>query len=227
MTDANDITAWIDGVRKGDSLAAQNLWAAYFEKLTSVARTQLEGARKTAVDEEDIALSALKSFCMAAKDGRFEQLVDRESLWPLLVSITAHKSIDAIRHENRRKRGGTGGAEGNEDAPGRRVDLGAGPEGISGFDFLDAGPSPEFAAELTDQFHSLLNALDQTGDQQLRRIAISKMEGATTGEIATELDCARRTVERKMNIIRRTLTDQLDSSDSSMKTPSENGGGPR
>ena len=107
MSDTNDITAWIDGVRKGDSVAAQHLWAAYFEKLTAVARRQLQGARKTALDEEDIALSALKSFCLAAKNGRFEQLVDRESLWPLLVSITAHKSIDAIRYENRRKRGGT------------------------------------------------------------------------------------------------------------------------
>lgn len=208
MTDTNDITAWIDGVREGDSSAAQHLWAAYFEKLTAVARRQLEGARKGVVDEEDIALSALKSFCLAAQSGRFQELVDRDSLWPLLVSITAHKSVDAIRHENRRKRGGTGGAD-KSTGVGRRVELAVGPDGMGAHEFLDAGPTPEFAAQLTDQFHHLLRSLDETGDPQLKRIAIAKMEGATTSEIATELDCVRRTIERKMNLIRRILTDQL------------------
>ena len=194
MDAADDITAWIDGIRVGDSFAAERLWSAYFDKLTRVAAQQLAGARKAPRDEEDVALSAFKSFCFAAREGRFEKLVDRESLWPLLVSITAHKSVDAIRHANRKKRGGA-----------ERVE-----HGLSAFDFLDAGPTPEFAAELSEQLQVLLARLDETGDPQLKSIAIAKMSGEGTAELAKRLDCARRTVERKMQIIRRILAEQMD-----------------
>lgn len=204
MTSSDDITAWIDGVRQGDSFAAQQLWSAYFDKLTRVASEQLAGTRKTAHDEEDVALSAFKSFCLAAQDGRFEKLVDRESLWPLLVSITAHKSVDAIRFENRKKRGGTGGSDESSRGVGVRID-----GDFSAEEFFDSGPSAEFATELAEQFHLLLSELDATGDPQLRKIAIEKMAGGSSSEIAAKLDCARRTVERKMQLIRRVLSDQL------------------
>ena len=189
-----DITAWIDGVRSGDSFAAERLWSAYFDRLTRVAARQLDGARKSARDEEDVALSAFKSFCLAAREGRFEQLVDRESLWPLLVSITAHKSVDAIRHENRKKRGGTVRSD----------------EGLSAIEFLDRGPTPEFTAQLSEQFNVLLRRLDETGDDKLKAIAIGKMAGESTVDIAKQLDCTRRTIERKLQLIRQMMTEQLD-----------------
>ncbi|OYP35756.1 ECF-type sigma factor [Rhodopirellula sp. MGV] len=203
MTAADNITAWIDGVRDGDSLAAQALWSAYFDKLTRVASKQLAGARTAARDGEDIALSAFKSFCLAAEQGRFEKLIDRESLWPLLVSIAANKSVDAMRHENRKKRGGTGTAD--ESTPhGGRVHA-----DLSADQFLGHGPTPEMAVELSEQFNLLLERLDKSGDPMLRLIAIAKCSGESTGEIAAQLDCARRTIERKMTLIRRLLTEQL------------------
>ncbi|MCC9599718.1 RNA polymerase subunit sigma-70 [Stieleria sp. JC731] len=209
MTAADEITAWIDGIRDGDSFAAQALWSAYFEKLTRVAARQLAGARTAARDGEDIALSAIKSFCLAAEQGRFEKLIDRESLWPLLVSIAAHKSVDAMRHENSKKRGGTGTA-GDADLHGGRLNA-----ELSADQFLSRGPSPEMAAELSEQFQLLLTRLDQSGDPMLRPIAVGKFSGQSTTEIASQLDCARRTIERKMTLIRRLLAEQMDvSSDS-------------
>ena len=74
-------------------------------------------------------------------------------------------------------------------------------------EFLDRGPTPEFAAQLTEQFHRLLQQLDATGDPQMRKVALLKFDGATTTEIARELNCARRTVERKLQIVRRLLSD--------------------
>ena len=204
MSDSDSITAWIDGVRQGDALAAERLWNAYFQKLTAVARQRMDGARNVVTDEEDVALSAFHSFCQAARKGRFEQLTNRESLWPLLVSITANKSVDAVRRENRKKRGGTGSADADSDTPGRRVEL------ADGVEFLDRGPTPEFAAQLSEHFHLLLTKLDETGDPQMRRVALLKFEGASTTEIASELNCARRTVERKLQIVRRVLTDFQD-----------------
>ncbi len=202
MTTSQEITAWIDGVRAGDSLAAERLWSAYFEKLTRFAASQLAGAKRAVRDEEDVALSALKSFCLAAREGRFEQLVSRENLWPLLVSITAHKSVDAIRHENRKKRGGTGKA----DSPTPQALV----QATENADvFLDSSPTPEFAAELSEQFQILLTRLDATGDAQLRQVAVARMSGETIGELAKRLDCSRRTIERKMSIVRHLLSEQL------------------
>ena len=206
MASDDNITAWIDGVREGDSQAVHQLWTEYFDRLTKVARKQLDGSRRTAVDEEDVALSAFKSFCLAARDGRLRKMVDRESLWPLLVSITANKSVDAMRRENRKKRGGTGKAMTDTDDAelGRRID-----GSFTANDFLCKSPSPEFAVQLSEQFQFLLQQLDETGDPQIRQVALLKFEGASSTEIAAELKCARRTVERKLKIVRRLILEQF------------------
>jgi DNA-binding CsgD family transcriptional regulator len=48
--------------------------------------------------------------------------------------------------------------------------------------------------------------LDRLGDDVLRKVAILRMEGHTTDEIAEQLGCARRTVARQLALIRRILT---------------------
>ena len=62
-----------------------------------------------------------------------------------------------------------------------------------------AQPTPAFAAQLAEEYQLLLG---QLGDEQLRSIAVWKMEGYTTEEIAAKLDCAPRTVQRKLRMIR-------------------------
>src|SRR5688572_18482502 len=104
MSTSGSITRWIDGLRLGDGDAAQKLWETYFSRMVKLARSRLEDAPRRAADEEDVALSAFKSFCEGAKNGRFSLLADRNNLWPLLVSITAHKCVDLVRRENRKKR---------------------------------------------------------------------------------------------------------------------------
>ena len=42
------------------------------------------------------------------------------------------------------------------------------------------------------------NLLDQLEDDTLRRVAVMKMEGWSNDEIAEELECVSRTVERKL-----------------------------
>jgi DNA-directed RNA polymerase specialized sigma24 family protein len=108
MSIDDTVTEWIQQLKAGDSAAAEKLWHRYFRQLVEQARRKLEGARRAAADEEDVALSAFKSFCVGAQDGRFPRVSDRDSLWSLLLAITAHKSVDLIRHQNRQKRGGLG-----------------------------------------------------------------------------------------------------------------------
>src|SRR5688572_16455948 len=106
MSSSSSVTRWLGRLRAGDRDAAQELWQRYFAQLVRLARGRLQGARRRAADEEDVALSALDSFCRGAAQGRFPDLHDRQGLWPLLVAITARKAGKLVRHERRQKRGG-------------------------------------------------------------------------------------------------------------------------
>ena len=66
-------------------------------------------------------------------------------------------------------------------------------------------PTPEFAAEVADTCDALLAAFP---DDQCRQIALLKLENYTADEIAAKLGCARRTVQRRLLLIRRTWLDR-------------------
>lgn len=179
------ITGWIDRLKAGDWAAASPLWETYFVRLVAFARERLRGASRRVADEEDAALSAFDSFCSAAVRGRFPQLANRRSLWPLLAALTRHKCVDQVRRESRRKRGGN---HGREDA----------------IDNLSARePPPDIAAEFGDEVNWLLARLVAAGDSDLRTIALARLNGERPIEIAARLGCARRSVERKLAMIAR------------------------
>lgn len=188
------VTLWIDQLRDGDEDAAQKLWERYFGQMVNLARDRLWGAKRGVADEEDVALSAFKSFCLGAKDGKFPQLMDRESLWPLLVAIVSNKSIDLIRHENRKKRGGSGSA----DSDNRKF---SDPEPLS--QIISSEPTPEFAGEIGELFERMIAKLDAVEDDDLIVIAVRRMMGDSAAEIAADLDCVTRTIERKVVLIQR------------------------
>src|SRR5262245_44321091 len=105
-SDEGSITAWLGQLAEGDRLAAERLWQRYFHRLVELARRQLRDAPRRVADEEDVALSAFDSFCRAAEQGRFPDLADRDSLWAVLMTITARKAFHLIRDQQRQKRGG-------------------------------------------------------------------------------------------------------------------------
>jgi RNA polymerase sigma factor (sigma-70 family) len=191
---AGSVTQWLGQLKAGDRAAAQKLWQAYFQRLVSLARRKLLGTpRQAAADEEAVALSAFDSFCRAAAQGRFPRLDDRDDLRQLLVLIAERKACDLIEREHRQKRGGgkvqdEAALEGTEStAPGLAQVIGR-------------EPTPELAAQLAEECRRLLDAL---GDEQLRTLALWKLEGYTNDEIAAKLAVSRRTVERKLQRIRR------------------------
>src|SRR5262249_28287645 len=145
-------------------------------------------------DEEDVALSAFASFCRGAEAGRFPQLSDRDDLWRLLVTVTERKALNLVRDQNRLKRGG--GAVQGESALHQRD--GSTPRGMD--TVAGREPTPEFAAQVAEQCRRLLDLLD---DNELRSIAIWKMECETVPQIADRLGCAVTTVERRLRLIRR------------------------
>jgi DNA-directed RNA polymerase specialized sigma24 family protein len=195
------ITGWLGELRDGDQAAAQPLWEHYFSKLVTVARTKLRRMRKTTADqdEEDAALSAFNSFCAGAARGKFPQLADRDDIWRLLVVITARKAMAQANREGRQKRGG---GRVVEEAVLFGHGLGGADGSLAGLERIAAqGPSPEFAAMMAEECGRLLDALD---DDSLRQVALSRMEGYNNDEIAEQLGCARRTVARRLDLIRKT-----------------------
>jgi RNA polymerase sigma factor (sigma-70 family) len=175
------VTCWITELKAGRDVAAQELWNRYFTQLVQLARHRLQGMAREA-DEEDIALSALKSAMIGVKNSRFPDLSDREGLWPLLVTITARKAMNEIKRQRAKKR------HRDVEAMAEDVDWIVGNE-----------PSPAFALQLTEALDALVVTL---GDDSLRKIALHKLEGLTDEEIAAKLDVSRRTIVRKLQRIR-------------------------
>jgi DNA-directed RNA polymerase specialized sigma24 family protein len=201
MSSDGSVSDWIGQLKAGKQSAVQHLWERYFQQLVDLARRHLHGKpRGGAADEEDVALSALDSFCRGAARGLFPQLVHRDGLWRLLVAITARKAFDLVRDECRLKRGG-GAVHG--EAAGVPSDDSTVEPALE--QVLSREPNPAFAAELADECRRLLDRLDPV---VLRPIALWKMEGYTNEEIAAKLGCVPRTVQRKLQLIRDTWAEE-------------------
>jgi DNA-directed RNA polymerase specialized sigma24 family protein len=194
MSSGGSVTRWVAALKAGDPEAAQPLWERYHRQLVALARRKLDTSRRRAADEEDVVQSAFHSFFKGVARGRFPQLNDRDNLWRLLVVITARKAVDQLAHEHAKRRGGCA-------SPGDpRISLGTRGEDAAAIEqVVGDEPTPEFAAQVAEQYQRLLDLL---GDDGLRRIAVWKMEGFTNGEIAERLGCAKRTVTLKLEAIR-------------------------
>lgn len=194
MSFDDDIAGWIDRLRAGDGRAAQAVWTTYFDKLVALARHKLASIPLRVADEEDVALSALESFCRGVVADKFPRLDDQLDLWKVLVTITARKALAQRRRHFSKKRGG-GKILGESVFLPDPADPQAG-EGID--QVLGREPTPELAATFAEQCSRLLGRLDE----MQRPIALLKMDGFTNQEIADRLDLALRTVERRLERIR-------------------------
>src|SRR5262249_33556065 len=155
---------------------AQKIWERYFAQLIGLARKKLQSTPRRVADEEDVALSAFDSFCRGAERGRFPRLDNRDDLWQLLIMITERKAYDLANHERRLKRGG-----GKVFAESLPVEGDSMAGDASGGPVADREPTPAFAAQAAEEFQRLLGLL---GDATLQSVAVWKMEGYTTEEIA-------------------------------------------
>jgi RNA polymerase sigma factor (sigma-70 family) len=201
MATGDEVTQWIQQLASGNSEAANGLWVQYFDKLVAYARRKMQTMPRRHADEEDVALSAMKSFCLGMAEHRFDQLSNRQDLWKLLVTIAARKVIAQQRYDHAEKRGG-GRVHGESIFMAGEFDLGHG-SGIGAV--LGREPTPELANLVAEDFHRLLDSLD---DETLRQIALLTLEGYTVQEIAARLGCVRRTIERKLERIRTKWSDE-------------------
>jgi DNA-directed RNA polymerase specialized sigma24 family protein len=131
------------------------------------------------------------SFCRRQGRGDFD-LPGRDALWALLVTITLRKARNAA---NRHRAAGRDCRREQEAAPRDE----AGCPGWALERMEASGPTPAEAAVLAEELERRLESL---ADPLLRRVALRRLEGHTNGEIAAEIGCVERTVERKLERIR-------------------------
>lgn len=199
--DVGSISACFAKLIAGESEALQVLWERYFVRLQDVARKQLGSLPRRSFDEEDVALSVLECLCRGAADGRFTSVKGSTELWKLLVTITKQKSIDRIRREMTLRRGGgrtQDETQRQDNEPFWRIE-----------EVLESGPTPAELVEMEEQNRHLLSILR---DGSLRRVAVSRLDGYTTAEIAERLGVTVRSVERKLRLIRETWQLELSQS---------------
>lgn len=193
--DSGSVSHWIKQVKAGEESAATHLWQRYQPQLLDIARRKLNGGRGP-TDEEDVVVDALASFFQRTKGGRFPDLQDREGLWRLLVTITNRKAINQIAHETRQKRGaGKAPGELREDATPK-----TGPE-----------TAPDHAMIVAESLAAMLESLSS---DELREIAMAKLEGCSNQEIADRIDYSVPTVERRLRLIRSELQEFVDADES-------------
>jgi RNA polymerase sigma factor (sigma-70 family) len=192
---AGSVTHWIAQLNEGNRQAAQELWNRYFHRVVGLARRKLQGLPSRMADEEDVAVSAFKSFFRRAEKGEFPKLESSDDLWPLLVRITGCKAYNLQRDERRAKRGG-----------GKVLAVGTFPSDEELVAVIGSEPSEEFADQLAEEFRRLIALLP---DEEYRRIAVLKLEGQTTAEISAALGINERRVQRRLKVTFATWREEL------------------
>jgi DNA-directed RNA polymerase specialized sigma24 family protein len=202
MSFTDSVSEWIPQLRRGDSDALEALWSRYQAELVEEAQKRLRKLPKGVADGEDIAESVLISVCRAAYAGRLQHLRDRDDLWWLLLCITHEKVVRIVRRELSQKRGSgrvrPEASVASNSRFGRRFSLDQ---------LISSAPSPDFVATLNDQSRHLMHSLP---DDRMRRIAVCRIEGYTVPEIADEMEITPRSVERKLQLIRKKWARELE-----------------
>lgn len=185
------VTDWISQLADNDQQAAERLWAYFSARIRNLARQQLDPRTRRTYDENDAANSAFHSLCKGLQDGRFEHISDRDGMWGILAVITARKVAAQQRFEHRQKRGG-----GHVRGDSLFAEL-----GVKGLDAVTGDDTtPEMAAIFTETCGRLVSSL---GDPMLQQIVLLKFEGHRNTSVAEQIGRTRRTVERKLEEIRR------------------------
>jgi RNA polymerase sigma factor (sigma-70 family) len=182
----------LERFRDGDTVAADAIFARYFERLTALARSRLSVRLAQRTDPEDIVLSAYRSFFVAARSGRYV-LRRAGDLWRLLASITKHKLLRQARHDR---------------AQARSIDMESSIDQLQEEQSIEsrAEPEPEAAIALADLLEQVLAELPALG----RRVLELRLQGAQLSEIARDTGRSERTVRRMLGQIRDVLASRLN-----------------
>jgi RNA polymerase sigma-70 factor (ECF subfamily) len=178
-------------LQAGDEAAAREVFERYSKRLIHLARSRMGGRLQSKIDPEDVVQSAFRSFFQRQRDGQFS-LPTWDSMWGLLIRITLRKCGRNLEHFTAAKRDvrQDAAAPGDADAS------------WSSWAAIDRAPTADEAAQLRETIGLLMAGMDDPGE---RTTFAMRLEGCKVQEIADRLGCTERTVQRKLDRIKRTL----------------------
>jgi RNA polymerase sigma factor (sigma-70 family) len=195
MTNEGSVTRLIQGFHAGDEVAFASLHARYWPILAQIARRKLRGAPPRALDEEDVAQQAFWSFYRSVRNGQLPNLANRHDLLAVLTHITTCKAINQIDHELGTLKRGKGRVRG-ESALDCLAGLSSRHAGLQ--QMAETAHLPDEEVLLRDCYDYYIERLTEP----VREVARLHLAGLSNHEIAEELDCVERTVERKLALLR-------------------------
>ncbi|MCA9013780.1 MAG: HTH domain-containing protein [Planctomycetaceae bacterium] len=189
MCDKNgSISALINAWTVNEGAAVERLEQEYFQRLRALAQRVLQGFPGAGVEADDVVQSALKSLCRFMRKQASPRDKDRDDLWRLLCHLVVCKSRKRMKSQTRGLPGGQVRPMTDFENPDHDFQLEAALQQVS-----------------TDEFELIVHdAIDQL-DEPLKRIAIMIMEGCTQAEMAVRLGCSRRTIIRKIELLKSEL----------------------
>ena len=171
---------------------AAEIWNEFFPKLAGIARKKLGALPRRASDEEDVVLSAMNSFFVGVKKGRFE-ITDRSELWRLLITITARKAAKHCRQHFAQKRGGG-------QVRGESVFLN--PNGDEQIGIGRVAGSSEVPCTVEQVERVCEELFDQLDDEKLKQTAMLRMEGYSNQEISDQMGCSKSRTKQRISRIK-------------------------
>jgi len=186
--EADDPSGSITGLyqrwRSGHVGSLDGLMARFRPRLLALARSTLSGRVQRIADAEDALQSAIISFWEKAERGDLNKDLDRNDLWNVLGLITVRKAIRQQTRERAQKRGGGQLVTGlpMEELTGSNEDV----------------PPEMICAELLELL-----------PPEEREITLLKLLGHSNREIAEQLGCSEKKVERKVHLVREIWLDEI------------------
>jgi RNA polymerase sigma factor (sigma-70 family) len=189
------VTGLFSRLKNSDPAVLGEIWRRFFPRMAGLARKALGARRDGAQDADDVVQCAMLSFWNAMDHSSPPEFRDRDDLWRFLGVITVRKARRISRHANARKRSdhrtlsesqiaSSGSSNQDDDFRLDRV--------------LTEITPPDF-----DLFcEEMLLALEEAP----RQIALLRLQGHSSAEIAAQLECSERSVQRSLKAIRERWT---------------------
>lgn len=181
-TKLGTVSIWIARAKTGDDFALADLHQRYWDDLVTLARKRLKRAPVADRDAEDVAQDAFIVMYESMQAGKIPRLKNRQQWIAFLTHIIACRTVNEYKRSTAMKRGG-----------GKLIDM-----DTSTLNEIDAKDSPELRAIVNDCYDHYLRQLPD----HLREFAELHLAGLTSTEIADQLGCVRRTVERKLQVLK-------------------------
>lgn len=175
--------------------AEYQLHVEFYPVIIANVKRRLRHSPRLAIDADDIANLTLYRTMKRSSESSTQEIWNRVAFLKFCIVVSNRLVSVEKRHCRRQKR--SADLLGQGIGPMTNVDL---------IQSTDVESDPTFRMAEAELIESISLSMD---DNRLREVFFYKLQGYTPQEMATQLDCDRRTIERNLNCIRKRIQETL------------------